>query len=709
MRHAFLAAASVLCCLTAAAQPVTPRIPVTDTYHGVKVVDDYRWLENGDNPKVKAWSETQNARSRTLLDRLPGRAAAAAEIERLVTSRPLSIGNIVVRRDRIFAVCFDPSHKQQPWIVLLASLTSEEGMRAIIDPNVLDPTGHTTFDWFVPSPDGSRIAVSLSQGGSEEGTLHVFDVATGRETGDVIPLVQKGTAGGSAAWAADGKGFYYTRYPREGERPKDDLDFFQQAWFHELGTPVGEDRYAFGRDLPRIAEIFLRTSDDGRRHLALVQNGDSGDFALYALAEDTATWQSITTFQDGLIDARFGPDGSIWAISKSGAPRRRVLRIPPNSFTLGSARTVLDQRAGVIEAISPGRSRLYAVEALGGKSRIRAYDLDGNLVDEPQTPAISAVSDLQRLHGDQVFYGVSSFLQPYTGYVYDPLKKASTPTIVGRKAVADFSDAEVVEDFAFSKDGTGVPMFILQPKGTKKNGKNPVVLTGYGGFGISQTPEFNDLAHVFTERGVILVFAILRGGSEFGQEWHEAGRLMRKQNVFDDFLACARRLIEVRYTKPERLAIQGGSNGGLLMGAAITQAPTLFRAAVSHVGIYDMLRVEASANGQFNAVEFGSAKNSEQFKALYAYSPYHHVKDGTRYPAVLMPTGANDPRVDPMQSRKMIARLQAADPKGVYLLRTSGSTGHGGIGAGVSDVVALETDVDAFLFSQLGVSPPARR
>ena len=682
---------------------------MTDTYHGVAVVDDYRWLENGDDPKVKAWSEAQNAHARAVLDRLPGRAALRARVEHLVTSRPASIGGLVVRGGKTFAVCFDPARKQQPWIVLLTSLASTEGMRTVVDPNAIDPGGHTSFDWFVPSPDGSRLAVSLSKGGSESGTLHVFDVATGRETGDVIPLVQKGTAGGSVAWTADGKGLWYTRYPHEGERPKEDLDFYQQVWFHELGTPVEKDRYAFGKDLPRIAEIFLQASEDGRHHLALVQNGDSGDYALYVLPEGAGSWKGVTTFSDGLIDARFGPDGSIWAISKKGAPRRRVLRIPADNLALAAARTVLEERAGVLEQIAPTRSRLYAVEALGGKSRVRSYDLDGRLVEEVPTPAVSAIGDLGRLDGDRVFYGVTSFLKPYEIHVYDPATKLSTPTVVRRKPVADFSDAEVVEESAVSKDGTRVPMFILQPKGTKRDGGNPLVLTGYGGFGISQTPGYSDLEHVFIERGVVLVTALLRGGGEFGEEWHEAGRLTRKQNVFDDFLACARRLIELGYTKPGRLAIEGGSNGGLLMGAAFTQAPELFRAVVSHVGVYDMLRVETSSNGQFNTVEFGSVKDPEQFKALHAYSPYQHVKDGTRYPAILMPTGANDPRVDPMQSRKMIARLQAADPKGTILLRTSGSTGHGGIGAGVKDRIALVTDVDAFLLSQLGVPLAGKR
>lgn len=520
----------------------------------------------------------------------------------------------------------DPARKQQPWIVVLPSLKSTEGMRTLVDPNLIDPTGRTAFDWFVPSPDGSKLAVSLSEGGSEAGTLHVYDVATAKETGDAIPRAQVGTGGGSVTWTADSKGFWYTRYPHEGERPREDLDFYQQVFFHALGTPVAEDRYSMGKELPRIAEISFRASEDGRLHLAMVQNGDSGDYAVYFLPDGATTWQSLSTFADGLIEARFGRDGAIWVISKRGAPRRRVLRIPAHEPALAAARTVLEQRAGVLEAIEPTRSRLYTIEALSGKSRIRAYDLEGNLVEELPTPPISAAAALHRLDGDLVFYGVTSFLRPYSGSVWDPAKKLSTPTVVGLAPVADFTDAEVIEESALSKDGTRVPMFILQPKGTKRDGRNPVVLTGYGGFGISQTPEYSDLAHVHTERGVIQVFTILRGGGEFGEEWHDAGRLTRKQNVFDDFLACARRLIELKVTNPGKLAIEGGSNGGLLMGAALTQAPNLFRAVVSHVGIYDMLRVETSANGQFNTVEYGTVKVPEQFRALYAYSPYHRVK-----------------------------------------------------------------------------------
>jgi len=686
--------------------PVAARVPVTDTYHGVSVADDYRWLENGnetESKSVKAWSDGQNAHARAFLDALPGARELKMRIEKLLTARPASIGRFIARGDLFFAVRRDPARKQQPWIVLLSSLTTTAGMRTVVDPNALDPSGHTAFDWFVPSPDGSRLAVSLSSGGSESGTLHVFEVSSGKETGDVIPRVQAGTGGGSLAWAADSKGFWYTRYPRDGERPPEDLDFYQQVYFHALGTSQAQDRYSLGKELPRIAEINLQASDDGRLHLATVANGDGGDYSVYFLPEGAAAWRQVSSFEDGLVEAHLGRDGAIWAVSKKDAARRKVVRIPFLSPTMAAARTVLEERDGVIDAITPGKSRLYTIEAKGGTSRVRSYSLGGRFVEELPTPPTSAAVALSRLDGDKVFYGATSFLLPFAGHVYDASTQTSTATVVRGTPVADFSDAEVVEESATSKDGTRVPMFIVQPKGTVRNGKNPVVLTGYGGFGISQTPGYSDLLHVLTERGVVYVSAVLRGGGEFGEAWHDAGRLTRKQNVFDDFLACARRLVELGYTGPERLAIEGGSNGGLLMGAALTQAPGLFRAIVSHVGIYDMLRVEGSANGQFNVTEYGSVKDPEQFKALHAYSPYHHVADGARLPPILMLTGANDPRVDPMQSRKMVARLQAADPKATVLLRTSGDLGHGGIGAGVASLVSLIADSDGFLLYQLGV------
>jgi prolyl oligopeptidase len=317
---------------------------------------------------------------------------------------------------------------------------------------------------------------------------------------------------------------------------------------------------------------------------------------------------------------------------------------------------------------------------------------------------------LTRIGQDAVVYKTSTFTEPpawysFAGQTAGPAASAATPARLplSSTSLADFSDTEVIRDTAVSKDGTRVPLNIIRRKGTVQNGRNPTLLTGYGGYGISLGPFFLGVGRVWLDQGGVFVVANLRGGGEFGQDWHLAGNLTRKQNVFDDFIAAAERLIASGYTTPDRLAIEGGSNGGLLMGAALTQRPDLFKAVVSHVGIYDMLRVELSPNGTFNVPEFGTVKDRDQFTAMYAYSPYHRVKDGTRYPAVLFLTGANDPRVDPMHSRKMTARLQAAaGPTGTILLRTSASSGHG-FGTSLSEAIEQEVDVYAFLFHQLGV------
>jgi len=304
-----------------------------------------------------------------------------------------------------------------------------------------------------------------------------------------------------------------------------------------------------------------------------------------------------------------------------------------------------------------------------------------------------------------VLFNTSTYLDPPAWYHFDAVSHKAARTALFETSSVNFDDAEVFRDFAISKDGTRVPVNIIRRKGTKLDGANPTLLYGYGGYGISEQPFFlGSFARMWLDQGGVYVDANLRGGAEYGEEWHSAGNLTHKQNVFDDFLACAQYLIDQKYASPAHLAILGGSNGGLLMGAAFTQRPDLFRAVVSEVGIYDMLRVELDPNGAFNVTEFGTVKDPDQFKALYAYSPYHHVKDGTPYPAIYMPTGENDHRVNPMQSRKMIARLQAANTSDhPILLRTSSNAGHGSIGASLDEQLEQDADVFSFLFDQLGI------
>jgi prolyl oligopeptidase len=678
--------------------------------HGVPVVDDYRWLADGKDPQVQAWSDGQNARARAFLDALPGRQLIGPRVADLMTRRPPYLAGLTwLPGPHLFALRFDPATKQQPDLVTLASLAPGAAQVTVLDLMRFDPSGGTAIDWYVPSPDGRLVAVALSRGGSEDGTLHLFDTATGAEVGERIPRVQEGTGGGGLAWSADGKGFFYTRYPRAGERPAGELDFWQKVHFHALGTPEAADAQVLGDDFPRIAETALLRSEDGRHHLATVANGDGGEFAVY-LRSPAGSWTRVAAFEDGVVHAQFGRDGGLWLLSKKGAPRRQLLRLPLDHPVLAEARVVLPEQAGVLEEVVPTASRLYVSELLGGPTRLRVFGLDGReLAVSVPAPPVSTNAGLERLEGDDLFFVSVSFVAPPRGLMLRAGSGALEVTAVNTiPPLADFSDAEVRVETAVSKDGARIPMYILQRKGTRLDGTNPVLLTGYGGYGVNTQPSYRDTAHVLLEQGVVQVRTALRGGGEFGDAWHLAGNLVNKQRVFDDFIACAERLVALGYTTPARLAIEGGSNGGLLMGAALTQRPELFRAVVSHVGIYDMIQVESEPNGAYNVTEFGTVKDPAQFKALYGYSPYHHVRDGVAYPAILFLTGANDPRVDPAHSRKMTARLQAANPAGrPVLLRTSGNTGHG-MGSPVRERIAQAVDVDLFLLQALGVTlaPP---
>jgi prolyl oligopeptidase len=702
-----LLAAAALAACSQPGPPETPRSPVTDTYHGVTVTDDYRWLEDWDDPKVREWSDAQNVWARDVLDALPSRETIRGRVAEILEAESDSYRALAWRGGRLFAVKNQPP-KEQPFLVGLPSPDRPDEATVVLDPNEIDPEGSTTIDWYVPSPDGKRVAVSLSRGGSESGDVHVVDVVTGERVDEIIPRVNGGTAGGDLTWTPDGNGFFYTRYPRPGERPEEDLDFYQQLWFHELGTPLDRDRIELGDGLPRVAEIKAQTGPSGRV-LATVQDGDSGRFEHHLRGPD-GTWVQLTRHEDRVVQAELAADGSIFMISRMDAPRGKVLRMPRERLSIAAARTIVEQGPETIVSDFYGPSpmvitagRLYLTYQLGGPSTIRVFDHSGRAQSGPQVLAVSRVGQIVALDGDTVLYENESYLVPSAWYRFDPSSERSEKTALAEESPVDLSGIEVARETATSKDGTAVPVNITKTVGTALDGSNPALLYGYGGYGVSVTPGFNPVLAVWLEQGGVYAAASIRGGGEFGEAWHRAGTLTRKQNVFDDFAAAMQHLIDGGYTSPERLAILGGSNGGLLMGAMITQVPERARAVVSVVGIYDMLRVELSPNGAFNIPEYGTVKDEDQFRALYSYSPYHNVEDKTGYPAVLFMTGANDPRVDPMQSRKMTARLQAATGSGKpILLRTSAETGHGG-GTPLSARIEEYTDWLAFLFSELGV------
>ena len=695
------------CCLAALAAatafaqpPAAPKKPVTDVYHGVQVTDDYRWLENNSDPAVRAWSDAENKYARKYLDSLPMRATFAAELKRLADHPTLRYFGLTVRQGVLFAVKAQPP-AEQPMLVTLKSADQPDSERVLVDPNRLDPTGGTSMDFYVPSTDAKYVAASLAKGGSESGDVHVYEVATGKEIGAPIPRVNGGTAGGSVAWNADSTGFYYTRYPRSGERPAADLDFYQQVYFHRLGTDTKQDQYSIGKEFPRIAEIQLRASDDGRYILASMANGDGGEFAHYLLGP-SGQWHQIARLSDEISSVKFSPDGDLYMLSHLNASKGKILKASIAKPLVSDAQIAVAEGKSTIAGFEPAANVLYIEDQTGGPSQIRVFDKAGKPMGTVPILPVSAIYQMTRSNGDELLFQNASFLEPPAWFRYDPSVKNVARTALFETSAADFSDAEVVRDFAISKDGTRVPINIIRKKGAKLDATNPVLLTGYGGYNVSLQPVFSVQNRPLLDHGVVIAIANLRGGGEYGEAWHKAGMLTKKQNVFDDFAACAHYLIDHKYTTPSKLAIEGGSNGGLLMGAELTQHPDLFGAVVSHVGIYDMLRVELQPNGAFNVTEFGTVKEDDQFRALYAYSPYHHVVDGTNYPPVLFLTGDNDPRVDPLNSRKMVARLQASGTKRLVLLRTSGNSGHG-IGTALSERIAEQADVLAFLFACWGL------
>ncbi len=692
----------------AASLPASPRHPVPNTYHGVTVEDEYRWLENGADDEVRTWSDGQNGAARVWLDAVPERGAILERVTQLTQSIAPLYFSLRHRSGTFFALKEQPP-KQQALLVTLSSVEDTTSERVLVDPNVIDPTGVTSIDFYVPSLDGSKVAVSMSKHGTEDGTVSVWDVRSGERLPDMVPGVNGGTAGGSVAWTADGAGFWRTRYPQKGERPDEDLMFYEQVHFHRLGTAATADTLVLGPGLPKIAEIFLESSKDGRFVLANILNGDGGEHAFHLAGPDGA-FRPITRFEDEVVEASFGSD-ALYLLSRKGAPNGRTLRLPlaeamaaPGpAAALARALPIVAEGATAIDGFVVTENRIYVADIVGGPNEVRIFTTGGQPLGNVPLPPVVAVNGLLETEGDEILVYTESFTETDRWWRFDPGAGRLEPTALVLRSPATFDDTEVRREFATSKDGTKIPLSVLFRRGTALDGSAPALLYGYGGYGISMKPSFAPARRLWIEPGGIYAVANIRGGGEYGEAWHRAGHLTRKQNCFDDFAASASHLIERKYASPNRLAIQGGSNGGLLMGAMITQHPEKFRAVVSQVGLYDMLRVELSPNGLFNTTEFGTVQDPEQFRALYAYSPYHNVRAGTDYPAVLFTTGANDPRVDPMHSRKMTAALQAASTSGApILLRTSATTGHG-MGTPLSAKNELTADVYAFLFRTRGV------
>jgi prolyl oligopeptidase len=692
--------------------PPTPAKDVVDTYFDVKVDDPYRWLESADDAAVKRWSTAQDTRTRKYLDGLTVRKPIFDRLWRQISKTSRSFSSLHAVGDRIFALYIQPP-TQQPMIALLTREVDPASARVIVDPNALNPKGTTAIDWFVPSPDGKRIAVSLSDNGSEDGSLHVFDVASRQQIGEVISRVQYPTAGGSLAWRADSTGFWYTRYPG-ANRPAAEQHFFQRIYYHRIGDKPSKDINVLGQDFPKLAEIFLDNRFNSKYVLVSVANGDGGEFAHYLILPNGSARQ-ITRLEDKIVAAVIGPDDALYLVSRKDAPRGKLLRLDIADPSLERAQLIVPESEHVIqqggefggEPVVVTPKALYVRELDGGPSRVEVFNHEGVSLGVMPLNDLATVDEVEPLGDGTLLYSIRTYLRPPYFSRYDEASGTAAETKLMEISPVSYPDAEVAREFATSKDGTRVPLNIVRRKGLLLDGSHPLLLTGYGGYGISMTPHFlGPEVRLWLDAGGVYVIANLRGGGEYGEQWHSQGALTHKQNVFDDFAAAARYLIAQKYTTEQRLAILGGSNGGLLMGAELTQHPELFRAVVSFVGIYDMVRVELDPNGAFNTTEYGSVKNEQQFRALFAYSPYHQVTDDTKYPAVLMLTGEHDGRVNPMQSRKMVARLQAATVSDLpVLLSINAQAGHG-IGSALSIRANQMADTEAFLFDQLGMKVP---
>ncbi|HKD22895.1 MAG TPA: prolyl oligopeptidase family serine peptidase, partial [Rhizomicrobium sp.] len=605
-----LTAASGAIALTAAsgamAAEVMPPPPsqagtVVDTIQGVKVADPYRWLEDWNDPKVQAWSNAQNTRTRAYLDALPDRGTVKTELTRLISQTSPSYSLLSAKGTNVFAI-YNDATKQQPMLVTLNASADPASRKVLLDPNQLDAKGLTAIDWYVASADGKRVAVSLSKNGTEDGTVHVYDVASGQEVDQPIARVQFPTAGGSLAWTADGNAFWYTRYPG-ADAPEAERHFNMQVYFHRLGTDPAKDTLALGAKdgLERVSEVFLENRYKRPAILASVQRGDGGEWAFYVLKPDQPAEQ-VATYEDRIVFATIGPDDAIYGISRANAPNGKIVKLAEGHGRLAQGKTIVPEQAVAILSggaeshdidLTLSSNRLFVRDIVGGPNQVRIFDLDGHAQGKLPLPEVAANSEIEPLANGDVLFDVSTYLQPRYYAKWSPATGKTVETDLKVTSPISFADAEVVRAFATSRDGTRVPLNIISKRGMKHDGKNPLLLYGYGGYGISMVPNFlGGMRRLWLDAGGIFVIANLRGGAEYGERWHQEGMLTKKQNVFDDFVAGARWLIDHGYTSHDKLALMGGSNGGLLMGAVLTQHPKLAHAVVSAVGIYDMMRVE---------------------------------------------------------------------------------------------------------------------
>jgi prolyl oligopeptidase len=662
--------------------------------HGTRIRDPYQWLEDGKDPKVVAWEEAQAKQARACLDGLPQRKWLVKRFGKLWRYDDESVPQPVLQGDRLFY--WTKKKADEHWVFCTREREGAKGVE-LLNPNTWGP--HDTLDVTEPSRGGKYVAFGKAKRGDENPIIRVMETATK----NILPDTLKGWKQGGIDWLPDNSGFFYTAQPLKGEVPQGEEYYWMSVYFHRLGSPAEKDEKVFSHDKVREYWHAAGVSEDGK--YILFYRGMYYKTEIYIQPIDRKT--PPVPIVSGM-DAQYSAEeinARLYITSDKDAPMSRVWVTDVGDPERSHWKELIPESADNLEYISFVAGHLYGVYAHNATSRIKIYDLEGKYLRDLPLPTLGTASVSGYFSKKDVWVGFSSFTYPSTVFKYlfdrNELKLYHRPPIH-----VDVSDYAVEQVWYPSKDGTKVSMFLIRRKDLQKNGNVPVLLTGYGGFNVPMKPYFSTSFVVWLEAGGMAALPNLRGGGEYGKAWHEAGMKERKQNVFDDFIAAAEWLIANQYTTPARLAIGGGSNGGLLVGAALVQRPDLFRVVDCGVPLLDMVRYHKFGMANEWAEEYGNSDDPEAFKYLHAYSPYHHVKDGTAYPAVLLTASEDDARVDPMHARKMAARLQQADPKGrPILLIVQRASGHGG-GTKISTLIQQRADTWSFLMNELGMQRP---
>ncbi|MCE0483645.1 MAG: prolyl oligopeptidase family serine peptidase [Methylacidiphilales bacterium] len=685
--------------------PATRTVPASDTYFGVKVSDPYRWLEDGKSPEVQSWLTIQNKLTRSYLDTLPGRDALRQRYHQLLYIDTISAPGRA--GDRYFYMKRRSTDEKA--ILYWRPVNDPGAEHVLIDPNQFVTTNNASLGETATTLDGRLLAYTLKPNNADEATLYVKDVASGNDLpGEVID----GAKYADPSWLPDGSGFVYTYLPPAAPEHPEDRPGLAVIRYHKLGTDPKNDPVLHDKTGNPTKFVSAYVSRDGKWIFFVQQNGwDKNDLYYQPLNGEPTTalvggWKPIVKDKNFLYSL-YPWKGDAYILTNEDATRYHLFKAPLDHLEHSQWREIVPESPTIVlQGVSVIGDHLVLDELDHVTSRIEIRDLDGHFIRTLDLPGLGSVSELSgEPDHDELFYGFVNFTTPpeiFQTSISNPEQKLWDKI----KIPVDPSPYVVEQVFFPSKDGTKIPMFIVHRKDIILDGSTPFLLTGYGGFGISETPYFSPGFYPFLEAGGGYAVVNLRGGGEFGEQWHQDGMLLKKQNVFDDCIAAAEYLVNNGYTSPNRLAFRGGSNGGLLAGAMLTQRPDLFRAIICEVPLLDMIRYDQFGSGKTWVPEYGSPDDPEQFKALYAYSPYHHVVPGTKYPAVLFCTAANDDRVDPMHARKMAAELQA-DTVGTnpILVRVETQSGHGG-GDQVKKTVEYGTDIWGFLIHELGAKTP---